>query len=103
MSPESTHGIERNDVGRSFIREDRLRLIRRRVVSAGLAIVLSAVGAAADWQPADGHKMHFPQLPDEEGWDVNATAPMILADDWRCSQSGLVTDIHFWGSWRDME
>ena len=25
----------------------------------------------ADWVPADGHKMHYPQLPDEAGWDVN--------------------------------
>jgi hypothetical protein len=49
--------------------------------------------------------MHFPQLPDEEGWDVNATwstNQMALADDWQCSQTGLITDIHFWGSWRDM-
>ena len=46
------------------------------------------------------HKMHFPQLPDEIGWDVNATFPKTLADDWECSQTGWVTDIHFWGSWR---
>jgi hypothetical protein len=49
------------------------------------------------------HKMHFPQLPDLIGWDVNATMPMILADDWQCSQTGWVTDIHFWGSWKDMD
>ncbi|MCP4569721.1 MAG: hypothetical protein GY841_19245 [FCB group bacterium] len=47
------------------------------------------------------HKMHYPQLPDETGWDVNATAPVILADDWQCSETGYVKDIHFWGSWRD--
>ena len=51
------------------------------------------------------HKMHFPQLPDEDGWDVYATAglqhPQIcLADDWNCSETGPVTDIHFWGSWK---
>ena len=44
------------------------------------------------------HKMHFPQLPDEDGWDVNAT-DMCLADDWECSETGYVTDVHFWGSW----
>jgi hypothetical protein len=49
------------------------------------------------------HKMHFPQLPDTIGWDVNATAPKILADDWQCSQTGWVTDIHFWGSWKDLD
>ncbi|MGB2769173.1 MAG: hypothetical protein WBC88_05545, partial [Candidatus Zixiibacteriota bacterium] len=46
------------------------------------------------------HKMHFPQLPDEDGWDVNATQPLVLADDWQCSDSGWVKDIHFWGSWK---
>ena len=53
-----------------------------------------------DWQPGDPHKMHFPQLPDEDGWDVNATQPLVLADDWQCSDSGWVKDIHFWGSWK---
>ncbi len=57
--------------------------------------------AVADWQPGDGHKMHFPQMPDANGWDVNATAPRILADDWQCSQTGPVTDLHWWGSWRN--
>jgi len=52
------------------------------------------------WQPGDDHKMHFPQLPDEDGWDVNATYPLILADDWECSETGYVKDIHFWGSWK---
>ncbi|MCK4597042.1 hypothetical protein KAU04_03350, partial [bacterium] len=44
--------------------------------------------------------MHFPQLPDEAGWDVNATVPLVLADDWTCSESGLIRDVHFWGSWK---
>ncbi len=51
------------------------------------------------WSPGDEHKMHYPQLPDEAGWDVNATAPIVLADDWRCSETGWVKDIHWWGSW----
>jgi len=54
---------------------------------------------SSGWQPGDDHKMHFPQLPDEDGWDVNATYPIILADDWECSESGYVKDVHFWGSW----
>jgi len=48
------------------------------------------------------HKMHYPQLPDPNGWDVFATYPFwngVLADDWMCSESGYVFDIHFWGSW----
>ena len=47
----------------------------------------------------NNHKMHYPQLPDGDGWDVMATAPMYLADDWMCTESGPVKDIHFWGSW----
>ncbi|MCK4460883.1 MAG: hypothetical protein KAW46_03715, partial [candidate division Zixibacteria bacterium] len=53
------------------------------------------------WEPGDGHKMHFPQLPDENGWDVNGSLPIILADDWICSETGPVKDIHWWGSWKD--
>jgi hypothetical protein len=67
-------------------------------------VALLAAPAIADWNPGDGHKMHFPQLPDEDGWDVNATTngdPYVcLADDWMCSQTGPVEDIHFWGSWK---
>jgi hypothetical protein len=53
------------------------------------------------WTPDDGHKMHYPQLPDEAGWDVNASWPVVLADDWQCTETGWVKDIHFWGSWLD--
>ena len=49
------------------------------------------------------HKMHFPQLPDLEGWDVYALFPKTLADDWQCSATGEVLDIHFWGSWKDTD
>jgi len=67
------------------------------LIATALAI---CVPAMADWDPGDPHKMHFPQLPDPNGWDVAATYPKVLADDWMCSESGPVTDIHFWGSWR---
>ena len=38
-----------------------------------LCVTLLAGPALADWDPADGHKMHFPQLPDEDGWDVKSS------------------------------
>jgi hypothetical protein len=63
--------------------------------------------------------MHFPQLPDPSGWDVaffhpflwvdpekpndppiEKWQPIFPADDWRCSQDGPVSDIHFWVSMR---
>ena len=54
----------------------------------------------SEWE----HKMHYPQLPEaENGFSVFATidapAPYYVADDWKCSESGLITSIHFWGHW----
>ncbi len=68
-----------------------------------LVILVFTMGSPvlADWVEADGHKMHFPQLPDETGWAVDATYPVVLVDDWMCSETGQVKDIHFWGSWRN--
>ena len=60
--------------------------------------MLLVAPASADWDVNDPHKMHFPQLPDPNGWDVDFTG-RALADDFLCSQSGLITDVHFWGSW----
>jgi hypothetical protein len=67
--------------------------------------VIRATGNTQDpgCAPWPDHKMHFPQLPDLIGWDVNATMPKTLADDWQCSQTGWVTGIHFWGSWKDID
>jgi hypothetical protein len=70
------------------------------LTAAALVVGYTAMPAIADWAVDDGHKMHFPQLPDPTGWDVNATWPLVLADDWECSRTAPVEDIHFWGSWR---
>jgi hypothetical protein len=70
----------------------------RLIVGVGAALVTAGV-ATADWFPGDPFKMHYPQLPDPLGWDVNATYPKVLADDWQCTETGPVTDIHLWGSW----
>jgi hypothetical protein len=68
-----------------------------------LAAMFVATCALGHWEPEDGHKMHFPQLPDPNGWDVDFTTNWI-ADDWMCSATGPVRDIHFWLSWRgDMQ
>ncbi|MEW5795740.1 MAG: dockerin type I repeat-containing protein [Candidatus Zixiibacteriota bacterium] len=69
----------------------------------GMVCLAVAAPVAAHWVPSDGHKMHWPQLPDEQGWDVNAVYPVVLADDWRCAETGPITDLHFWGSWRDLD
>jgi hypothetical protein len=82
--------------------------IKSTLILAVAALLLSSGTVLADWDPiysSDGttiinHKMHYPQMPDPFGWDVNASYPKVLADDWRCSETGPVSDIHFWGSWR---
>jgi hypothetical protein len=43
--------------------------------------------------------MHSPQLPDKNGWDI-CLVHQPIADDFKCSQSGPITDIHFWVSWK---
>jgi hypothetical protein len=70
-----------------------------KIPLAVIAAIGLAVPAMADWDIGDPHKMHYPQLPDPNGWDVNATYYIGVADDWMCSGTGPVEDIHFWGSW----
>jgi len=64
-------------------------------------LALVAAPAIADWNEGDPYKMHWPQMPNPVGWDVAFSTN--LADDWGCTQSGPVTDIHFWISWKDDE
>ncbi len=70
-------------------------------LKAGLIalLVLGSAAALADWSPGDPHKMHYPQLPDPNGWDVRFH-DWQLADDWQCSQTGPVDDIHIWVSYK---
>ncbi|KPJ61436.1 MAG: hypothetical protein AMJ46_01750 [Latescibacteria bacterium DG_63] len=81
------------------------------MISLAMMFVLAFVAgpAAAYWDESMPHKMHFPQLPDitQLGWDVNSTfnvefcCSCVVADDWTCSESGFVKEIHWWGSWMD--
>ena len=75
------------------------------------AVVMLGTVARADWNVGDGHKMHYPQLPDPNGWDVRLSyfdppaggvgeSGRILADDWKCTGTGPLNDVHFWGSWK---
>ncbi len=54
--------------------------------------------AVGDWDPSQPHKMHYPQLPQiEGGWDV-CMCCQWLADDFRCTETGTIDDIHLWVS-----
>jgi len=54
------------------------------------------------WQEGDPYKMHWPQLPDQTstGMDV-VMYPNTIADDFLCTESGPIRDIHFWASFAD--
>jgi len=55
--------------------------------------------ALADWDPGGPFKwVQYPDLSDM-GMDVKATGPYVLADDFECTQTGPLTQIHIWGSW----
>ena len=69
------------------------------ILVAGICM-MSVVAVQADWNPGDPYKMHHPQLPDPNGWDVAFTGN-TLADDFQCSESGEITAVHFWVSWKD--
>ena len=74
------------------------RTIRWLVV--GMAVLLFGSAARADWDETMDHKMHYPQMPDPDGWDVDMVN-YTLADDFHCAQTGPISDIHFWYSWRE--
>jgi len=69
-----------------------------KVIRMVSALLLLTAAAQADWNPGDPYKMHHPQLPDPQGWDV-AFGDTTLADDFKCTESGEITDVHFWVSW----
>jgi len=93
--------------------EMRSRSAATLLILTALVIAGGIVPARAEWNPGDGHVMHYPQLPDPEGWDIHAEYKSSgfpwwwcgtergLADDWLASSSVEVTDIHFWGSWEN--
>ena len=72
--------------------------LKKSLVCVLVLLACSAYTARGDWSPKDGHKMHEPQLPDSSGWDICLNHQ--IADDFQCSKTGPITDIHFWISWR---
>lgn len=64
-----------------------------------LVLFVASVPALADWSPGDDHKMHSAQLPDKNGWDI-CLVHQGIADDFQCTETGPITDIHFWVSWK---
>jgi hypothetical protein len=69
----------------------------------GIIIFMLLIGTngivLADWEPNDGHKMHYPQTLKPNFYDINFK-DWYLGDDWQCSETGPVSEIHFWIAWR---
>lgn len=67
-----------------------------------IPILTISTAAIADWNQGDSYKMHYPQLPDPTGWDISfAYGSQTLADDFLCTETGPISDLHFWVSWLD--
>ena len=83
----------------------------RNILTVVVVSIFLAAPAVADWDVGGPYKMRWPQLPDlEYGLDVldgpradpdlpTGMYEKFLADDWECTQSGPVTEIHFWSSY----
>jgi len=58
--------------------------------------------SGCNWKPGYSHKMHWPQLPDLgfTGVDI-ALTQITLADDFKCTATGPIRDIHIWGSFSE--
>lgn len=81
-----------------------------RSLRASLPIVLIAIagltglatGRSADdcsWQSGQLHKMHWPQLPDLTSTALGVSLyDATLADDFLCTASGPIRNIHLWAS-----
>jgi hypothetical protein len=62
-----------------------------------LLLALAVPAARAHWPNTNVTK--FVQLPNMSSVAVEASGPIWLADDFLCTNTGPVMDIHIWGSW----
>ena len=76
-------------------------MTKRLITLMVLAACVVPLVAVADWDPQNPDpRTKWVQLPDPNGWDVRATTPKLLANDFLCEETGWITDIHLWGSWK---
>ena len=65
--------------------------------------ILAVIISASVYVTADQIKWEQPPDETETGIDIrcdrNDQIPRMLADDFECTKTGPITDIHFWGSW----
>jgi hypothetical protein len=77
------------------------------IIFVTIVIIFTGGVVFADWEPGD--PALFYQLPSATGWDVYSewgTGPLSdegygAANDWHANVTAPITDIHFWGSWKN--
>ena len=86
------------------------RILLSPVAIGAWLLVLSGTNTLADWPENNPNVAKWYQFPDRStnGFDILAGEPppgpvggqaIILADDFQCTRSGPITDIHIWASW----
>ena len=76
------------------------RLLKTLAV-AGLALMASSPPAQADYCYTTNTEKWLQPPQVYQGFDVLDSHGIILADDFLCTNAGVVTDIHLWGSWQN--
>ena len=85
------------ELRKAVLRVSPLGKISALLTLAGI-LLLAAAPVRADWPNTNATK--WVQYPDLSfGVDFAATQPLILADDFQCTNTGPITDIHIWASW----
>ncbi len=69
------------------------------VFSIGLAVLFFAATALAQTQCVVTNGVKYLQPPNLSGYDISDGLGYVLADDFVCTNTGPITDIHIWGSW----
>jgi hypothetical protein len=74
-------------------------MARSLLVFTLLAICAGPLAALADWTPEDPPANSDEPLPGC-GLAVNVTTPLVLADDFACTETGWVTQVRMHGPWK---
>jgi hypothetical protein len=97
-------GLIKEEARRS---RERMAHLSSRILVVVTAMLVSTAVVFADWDIGDPALYY--QLPAAKGWDVYSewgTGPLAsegygAADDWTAATTSTISDIHFWGSWKN--
>ena len=73
-----------------------------KLLNISIAVLLLAGTAAwGYWDTSmDAKWVQFPDEDPSTSLDVYASYEKTLADDFECVETGPITEVHIWGSWR---